>query len=128
MECTNKVCSTNYHIHRDSDCEKNISQPFAPAPYELQIKLQQKGPLHGPRHLAAAIEQNATTSSSVVNLRIPLVVESALPTTPNAIMTADMIGEDIWSVILAHAPDGQLVFALTCRVLRDVVGWHGQRI
>lgn len=91
-----------------------------------QIQLQQKGPLHGPRHSAAALEQNANVLSSVVNLRIPLVVESALPTTPNAIMTADMIGEDIWSVILAHAPDGLLVFALTCRVLRDVVRWQGQ--
>ena len=39
MEGTNKVCSKqNYHIHCDSDGEKNISQPFAPAPYELQIK------------------------------------------------------------------------------------------
>ena len=32
---------------------------------------------------------------------------------PSAIMPAEMIGEDIWSVILTHAPDGQLAFALT---------------
>ena len=47
---------------------------------------------------------------------------------PSAIMPAEMIGEDIWSVILTHAPDGQLAFALTCRMIRDVVRWHGQRI
>ena len=92
MECKNKVRSKQDHqVYCDSDCEKHMAQPIAPAASDwsehmkimrqakrdklktqkgciaMQTQLQQQDvKLHGPSHLAAAIEQNAHLLSSVV--------------------------------------------------------------